>query len=136
MRNQLIRLTNYDMISFNEFEFTSLTLYNFKVSEETFKALTDSAVTVLLDDLNVAGDVSLNKLLLSPNFSIKVTVPLIKTTVIESKDKKSKKGKKLKKDMSGLQKEEVKTIQTNAGSIDLEINLQRGDTEEELERNY
>lgn len=33
---QHIQLSNYDVISMNEFEFTNLSVYNFKVSEETF----------------------------------------------------------------------------------------------------
>lgn len=36
---QLIKLSNYDVISLNEFEFSNLSVYNFKVSEETFGAL-------------------------------------------------------------------------------------------------
>ena len=35
INDQFVKLSNYDVISVNEFEFTSLTLYNFKVSEET-----------------------------------------------------------------------------------------------------
>ena len=33
-------------------------------------------------------------------------------------------------------KQEPEKIYTNVGYVDIEINLQRGDTEEELERNY
>jgi len=33
---QTVKLSNYDVVGMNEFEFQSLTLYNFKISEETF----------------------------------------------------------------------------------------------------
>lgn len=36
VQDQFIKLSNYDIVSENEFEFTSLSLYNFKVSEKTF----------------------------------------------------------------------------------------------------
>jgi hypothetical protein len=38
--HQLIKLSNYDVVGLNEFEFTSLSVYNFRVSEETFGLLT------------------------------------------------------------------------------------------------
>ena len=33
---QQIKLSNYDIVSFNEFAFNNLSLYNFKIDEETF----------------------------------------------------------------------------------------------------
>ena len=36
IRNQSVTLSNYNVISENEFEFTSLTMYNFMISEDTF----------------------------------------------------------------------------------------------------
>ena len=55
IKDQFIKLSNYDVVSVNEFEFTSLTLYNFKVSEETITELSNSQIQVMLDDLNVHG---------------------------------------------------------------------------------
>ena len=52
----------------NEFEFTSLTLYNFKISEETLATLTQADLTVDLDDTGVRGALKMGKLLLAPNF--------------------------------------------------------------------
>jgi hypothetical protein len=42
--DQFVKLSNYDLISVNEFEFTSLTLYNFKLSEETVADLSNSQI--------------------------------------------------------------------------------------------
>jgi hypothetical protein len=64
----MIKLSNYDVVSLNEFEFTSLTLYNFKISEETIADLTQSNLKVSLDDKNVMGTLNMGKLLLAPNF--------------------------------------------------------------------
>ena len=36
VQDQFIKLTNYDNISLNEFDFCSQSLFNFKVSDETF----------------------------------------------------------------------------------------------------
>ena len=55
--NQYVKLNNYTVVSENEFEFTSLSLYNFMVSEETFNALSASYLTVSIDDMNIAGKV-------------------------------------------------------------------------------
>ena len=88
----------------------------------------------------------MTKLLLAPNFQLKITVPLKKTTIIEAKKKKltpqekkqalldKAKNKNKAGDSSDSAREQ--RIVTNAGQIEIEVNLQRGDTEEELERNY
>lgn len=55
--NQYVRLNNYTIVAENEFEFTSLSLYNFMVSEQTFNSLSASHLTVALDDLNIAGKI-------------------------------------------------------------------------------
>ena len=141
------------MVSENEFEFTSLSLYNFMVSEETFNGLSASHLTVALDDMNIAGKVQMNKLLMAPNFKLAIQVPLTKTVVIESRESqksaqekkeeqlKAKKGRKNLADLKAAQAKrerdnQQQVIETHAGYLELELNLQRGDTEEELERNY
>ena len=68
IKDQFIKLSNYDVVAVNEFEFTSLTLYNFKVSEETITELSNSHIQVMLDDLNVHGQIPMTKLLLAQNF--------------------------------------------------------------------
>lgn len=49
--NQLIKLNNYSVVANNEFEFTSLSLYNFMVTEETFNKLSASELIVSLDGM-------------------------------------------------------------------------------------
>ena len=145
INDQFIKLSNYDIVSVNEFEFTSLSLYNFKVSEETITELSNSHIQVMLDDLNVHGQIPMTKLLLAPNFQLRVTIPLKKTVIVEAKKKKltpQEKKQALLDKAKGKKKGEEeesareKQIVTHAGQIEIEINLQRGDTEEELERNY
>lgn len=55
IHDQFIKLTNPQEISFNEFEFSSLSLYNFKVNEETFHDLSSSFLQVMIDDQGVHG---------------------------------------------------------------------------------
>lgn len=50
LANQTIRLSNYSIVAENEFEFTSLSLYNFMVSEETFNQLSGADLTIAIDD--------------------------------------------------------------------------------------
>jgi hypothetical protein len=35
LSNQSVKLSNYDVVAFNEFAYNSSSLYNFKVDEET-----------------------------------------------------------------------------------------------------
>ena len=86
--DQFIKLSNPTIVSVNEFEFTSLTLYNFKVSEETITELSNSHLQIMLDDLNVHGQIPMSKLLLAPNFQLRCTIPLKKTVTVEAKKKK------------------------------------------------
>lgn len=55
IHDQFIKLTNPHEISFNEFEFSSLSLYNFRVNEETFHDLSSSFLQVMIDDQGVHG---------------------------------------------------------------------------------
>ena len=48
--NQTINLSNYSVVATNEFEFTSLTLYNFMVSEDTFNKLSAAELHVSIND--------------------------------------------------------------------------------------
>jgi aminopeptidase-like protein len=71
---QTVKLSNYDVIGMNEFEFQSLTLYNFKISEETFSQLTKSELSVQIDEMSAKGTLMMGKFLLSPNFQLKATI--------------------------------------------------------------
>ncbi len=88
LATQTVNLSNYSVVSENEFEFTSLSLYNFMVSEETFNHLSASELCIQLDDMSIEGRVKMNKLLMAPNFKLSLQVPLTKTVIIESKDSK------------------------------------------------
>ena len=151
--SQVVKLSNYSVVSENEFEFTSLSLYNFMVSEDTFNKLSASELVVALDGMGIEGRVQMNRLLMAPNFKLSFNLPLTKTVVVESRasqmsaqEKKdeqlnAKKGRKSAADLKAAQAKRAKesqgqTIETHAGYVEIELNLQRGDTEEELERNY
>ena len=150
---QTVNLSNYSVVSENEFEFTSLSLYNFMVSEDTFNQLSNADLVVSIGNMNIEGRVKMNKLLMAPNFKLSLQVPMTRTVVIESKASKmtaeqkkeeqikQKKGRKnlvqMKEDQAKKAKDsQPQKIETHAGYVEIELNLQRGDTEEELERNY
>jgi len=82
---QLVKLSNYSVVSENEFEFTNVSLYNFMVSEDTFNQLSSADLTVSIDDMNIDGSVKMNKLLMAPDFRLALKVPLTKVVIIESK---------------------------------------------------
>lgn len=63
----------------NEFAFTSLNLYNFRVNEQTFLPLANAKLQIMLDNKSVHGEMSMNKLLLAHNYQLKCVVPLTKT---------------------------------------------------------
>ena len=138
--DQFIKLTNPQEVAANEFEFSSLSLYNIRLNEETYHELSSSLLQVMIDNHGVHGQMAMSKLLMADNFQLVAKVPLIKTTVIEQAKKKSKaeENKKGAKRAAPQKKEaaDVRKVESNAGTITIEINLQRGDTEEELERNY
>lgn len=50
---QQIKLSNYDIISFNEFAFNNLSLYNFKIDEETFNQLVSANLNIGIEGLKV-----------------------------------------------------------------------------------
>ena len=83
--NQTVSLSNYSVVATNEFEFTSLTLYNFMVSEDTFNKLSAAELKVSINEQPIEGKVKMNKLLMAPKFKLALQVPLTKTVIIASK---------------------------------------------------
>jgi hypothetical protein len=146
--DQFIKLTNPQEVAANEFEFSSLSLYNFRLNEETFHDLSSSFLQIMIDDMNVHGQMPMSKLIMADNFQLICRVPLIKTSVVENTRTKkaevtapAKKGAKKGQVVETKAKEKnsetsSQKVETQVGTILVEINLQRGDTEEELERNY
>jgi len=65
--------------SHTTYEFKHLSLYNFKVSEDTISELTNSCLQLSSDSLNVKGSVSMNKLLLAKQFDLSYMVQLEQT---------------------------------------------------------
>jgi len=137
---QDVKLSNYSVVSENEFEFTSLSLYNFMVNEETFNHLSAADLVVTIDEMDISGKFKMNKLLLAPGFKLALQVPLTKTTVLESVQPKktaeqkkeellqAKKGRKnlvqIKADQAKKARENMaKQITTHAGYLEVELNL-------------
>lgn len=84
---QHIKLSNYDIVSFNEFVFNSLSLYNFKIDEETFNLLVQSDLKVGIQGKQVTGTVSMIKLLMSKVYKLEISIPLHQTVFIEDAQK-------------------------------------------------
>ena len=63
-----IKLTNGKEVSFNEFEFSSLSLYNFRVNEETFQDLSSACLQIMIDNEGVHGFIPMSKLLMADNY--------------------------------------------------------------------
>jgi len=51
VQNQIMKLNNYDVVSFNEFAFNNSTLYNFKIDEDTLSKMIASNLKVSLEGL-------------------------------------------------------------------------------------
>ena len=68
VQDQFIKLTNYDTISMNEFDFCSQSLFNFKVSDETFNNFAAASLQVMIDGKNTHGQLQMNRLVLANNF--------------------------------------------------------------------
>jgi len=72
-------LSNYDVVSFNEFAYNNSTLYNFKVDEETFNKLVTSNLKIHLDGYPVSGQIGMIKLLMAKGYKYQATIPLERT---------------------------------------------------------
>lgn len=123
------------------------------INEDTFNGLSASEFSIVIDDMDIQGRLQMNRLLLAPDFKLALQVPLTKTVVIESKLSKMSaqerrdeqiKAKKGRKNVATMDADKARreadakdqVVKTHVGYVEVELNLQRGDTEEELERNY
>ena len=123
------------------------------INEDTFNGLSASDFSIVIDDMDIEGHLQMNRLLLAPDFKLALQVPLTKTVVIESKMSKMSaqerkdeqmKAKKGRKNVATMEADKARreadakdqVVKTHVGYVEVELNLQRGDTEEELERNY
>lgn len=152
---QTLKLNNYDVVSFNEFAYNNSTLYNFKVDEETFNKLVSAQLKVALDAYNVTGSLGMIKLLMSKNYKYEVSIPLERQVkpidaliaqqaeVKETKKKDAKgkpKGKETEKKPQPVAAKSLvnpnQVYTSQVGHLTIELSLQRGETEEEIAREY
>jgi len=123
MSDQQVSLSNYESLQHNVFAFNSLSLYNFRVDEDTLQQFVGSNLQISIKDHGVSGSLAMNKLLMAHDFKLEATVELE-----QSIPRNINVGKKAQKasDMDVVY----------AGRLLLEINLQSGDTEDEMKRNF
>ena len=125
--NQTVKLSTYEVMSFNEFAFNSLALYKFKVDEKTLAEYINAEFKFGIEEQGVTGSLKMNKLIMAENFTLNVSVDLTQTKkeVTETMVEGRKRPRRVEK---------VNT--RHAGSVVLEINLQKNDTEDQLKQNY
>lgn len=109
-------------MSFNEFAFNSLSLYNFRVDEDTLGQYVQSKMTFGIGAHQVEGFLNMNKLILSGDFKLEAVIDL------------QQKVSHLVEVKKGVTKTETSMV--HCGTINVEINLQSGDSEDEMKRNY
>ena len=76
VNNQSISLNNYDVLSFNEFAFNSLSLYNFRVDEKSLGHYVGSEMGFLIADFDVFGVLPMNKLIMASDFKLEANIDL------------------------------------------------------------
>ena len=76
-------MSNYDVVSFNEFAYNNSSLYNFKVDEETFNKMVTSTMKVSIEGLPVTGNLSMIKLLMAKNYKLQISIPLERSIKID-----------------------------------------------------
>lgn len=120
---QQVHLNNYEVENFNEFAFNSLSMYNFRIDEQTLADYVQSKMTFKIPEHGIDGSLSLNKLIMAEDFKIEETIDLIQTVVKAAK-------------LDGRVKTAEETFTQHIGTLKVEINLQSGDSEDEVRRNY
>ena len=80
--DQLVTLTNYEVMGYNQFALNSLSLYNFRVDETTLGMFVASMMTFSIPEYQVEGSLNMNKVLLAENFKLEATVPLRQTVTV------------------------------------------------------
>ena len=76
VNNQSIALNNYDVLSFNEFAFNSLSLYNFKIDDQSLGHYVSSMMGFYIADQEVLGTLPMNKLIMAKDFKLDADVNL------------------------------------------------------------
>lgn len=76
INNQSINLNNYDVLSFNEFAFNSLSLYNFRVDDQSLGQYVTSKMGFAIGTHEVVGVLPMNKLIMASDFRMEANVDL------------------------------------------------------------
>ena len=82
---QQMQLNNYEVENFNEFAFNSLSMYNFRIDEQTLADYVQARMTFNVPEHCIDGSLSLNKLIMAQDFKIEETVDLIQTVTKAAK---------------------------------------------------
>jgi hypothetical protein len=146
------------VVSFNEFAFNNSTLYNFKVDEETFNKLVAANLKIQLDGYPVSGQIGMIKILMAKGYKYQASIPLEKVIKVgeepssvattpaagagaKKDNKKKPQAKDVKKPAAsqasipaGMKRGD--TFTQHVGTMTIELSLQRGETEEEVAREY
>lgn len=112
--DQHIHLSNYDVLGYNEFSFNSLSLYNFRVDEDTLGAFVTSQLHVMIPDHQVDSRLSMNRLIMSHDFKIETAIDLVQSYEVVRKvqENKNKKPQEVKEQH-----------ERRVGSVVIEMNL-------------
>ena len=70
-------LNNYEVLSFNEFAFNSMSIYNFRVDEATLGEYVQSELKFGILDQHVEGVLKMNKLIMSHDFKLETSLELV-----------------------------------------------------------
>jgi len=68
-----------------------MSLYNFRIDEDTFNKLVAAQVDFEIEGRGVKGALNMNKVLLAQNFKMEASIPLEKTIYLEEKKVEKKK---------------------------------------------
>lgn len=120
-------LRNYEILSQNKFAFNSLSLYNFRIDELTLSQFVNTSLKIDIPEYQIYGQLNMNKLIMSHDFDLRAEMDLYQK--IKTIEHIKVEGKRK------LQEQEVETEELVANVL-VEINLQSGDSEDELKRNF
>ena len=99
-----------------------MSLYNFKIDDQSLGHYVQSKMGFAIGAFEVVGVLPMNKLIMASDFKLEANVDLEQkvTKMVEIK--------------RGVMQQE--TFMEHVGTITVEINLQSGDSEDEMRRNY
>lgn len=69
-------LSNYEILADNLYAFNSLSLYNFRVDEQTLPGFVSSEIKVEIKEHEVTGTLNMNKILMCEDFKLNTSIRL------------------------------------------------------------